>query len=181
MDLLEKNLFDTIYHEHLDYHTVTPLCDFFAKHGLVLFRVEHNDAKGGSIRGFVAHAGRPIERSVRLWKMHELRDMEAAIEQFALKLESRRQAMHHKLNGGTLVGYGASAGPIATMYHLGLQNKISWIVDDSARRQGLFTPHSNLQVRDPQTIYDADQVVLLAFRYAEQIKSKHPNVQFIVP
>jgi SAM-dependent methyltransferase len=181
MDVLEKHYFDRVYHEHLDYHTVTPLCDFFARHDLVLFRVEHNDCKGGSIRGFVAHTGRAVERSVRLWKMYELRDMSAALELFASKLERRREAVHAELNGVAAVGYGASAGPIATMYHLGLEKMISWIVDDSPRRQGLKTPHSNIPVLDPATLHGAERVVLLAHRYAEQIKARHPHIDFIVP
>lgn len=180
MDILEKNLFDRVYHEHLDYHTVTPLRGFFAKHDLVLFRIEHNQCKGGAIRGFVAHAGRAVERSVRLWSMYELRDMQTQLEQFAKRIMLRAERARDAIDGRKLVGFGASAGPIATMYHLALEKNIYLIVDDSPRRHNLYAPHSNQLVTKPELIDDAP-VVMLATRYAEQIQAKHPTVEFIIP
>lgn len=54
IDVLQKCLFDTIYHEHCHYHTIRPLAAFFERNGLKLFDVEHVDTHGGSIRCYVS-------------------------------------------------------------------------------------------------------------------------------
>ena len=53
LDVFEKTLFDTIYHEHLAYHSVKPLERFFSDQGMVLFHAERTVSHGGSLRGFV--------------------------------------------------------------------------------------------------------------------------------
>ena len=63
VDVFEKTLFDTIYHEHLDYHTVEPLVPFFASCGLQLIEAQRVDSHGGSLRGVAQLAGGP--RKVR--------------------------------------------------------------------------------------------------------------------
>ena len=54
LDVLSKTLFDTIYHEHLDYHAISPLIPFFKQHGLTVFNAERVASHGGSIRVFAA-------------------------------------------------------------------------------------------------------------------------------
>ncbi len=56
-DVVEETLFDTIYHEHLAYHTVVPLVGFLGRHGLELIRVERVETHGGSIRCVAQRAG----------------------------------------------------------------------------------------------------------------------------
>ena len=58
-DVYEDILFDTIYHEHLAYHSGGPLQQFFAAKGLDLFSVSRVPSHGGSIRGMVQIAGGP--------------------------------------------------------------------------------------------------------------------------
>ncbi len=194
LDLLKHHYFDTIYHEHLDYHTVGPLIPFFKRHGLELFRVEHNDAKGGSIRGFVCHAGaREVELSVTLALSLEVDygvHKRACFTEFANRLRERASDVKRALGDDQAIGYGASAGPIATMYHLGIADRIRWIVDDSDRRHGMYAPHSNALVRPVDTLYSVRErdlqmqegrAIILAWRYAEKIRAKHPGVEFIVP
>lgn len=189
LDLLEHHYFDTVYHEHMDYHTVAPLVSFFARFGLSLFRVEHNDSKGGTIKGYVCHANaRPVEPSVRL-----ACDLEAAtvntgaFREFSEHLTQRRKRVLDQLGDAPFIGYGAAAGGIATLHHLDLAGRCKWLVDDSPRRHGMYAPHSNLVVQAPSTLYnyevhhDMTKVVILSWRYAEQIKAKHPALDFIVP
>ena len=65
LDVIERNLFDTIYHEHLSYHSVKPLVSFMQRHGLELVRVQRVESHGGSIRCYAAPAGsRAIDPSV---------------------------------------------------------------------------------------------------------------------
>ena len=53
VDVIQKNLFDTIYHEHLSYHSVIPLIKFFNDNGMELIEVVRVDSHGGSLRGIV--------------------------------------------------------------------------------------------------------------------------------
>jgi SAM-dependent methyltransferase len=194
LDLLDHHYFDTIYHEHLDYHTVAPLVPFFERYGLQLFRIERNESKGGSIKGFVGHrAMHKQENSVHVAIAEELAaecQRPEVFHEFNARLTWRRAHVHEKLGPDQAIGYGAAAGGIATMYHLGLEDRVKWIVDDSPRRLGMFTPHANIPVRDPETLYSVRErdlvmpeakCIILAWRYAEQIKKKHPNLEFIVP
>ena len=66
VDVLEKTLFDTIYHEHLDYHTVSPLIPFFLKHDMELVDARRIQTHGGSIRCAVQVRGGPHSRSSRV-------------------------------------------------------------------------------------------------------------------
>ena len=53
LDIVQKMLFDTVYHEHLCYHSVRSLAAFFPRHGLQLIDVQRIPTKGGSLRGTV--------------------------------------------------------------------------------------------------------------------------------
>src|SRR5215475_6080407 len=66
IDLIEHTEFDTIYHEHVFYFTVTALQPLFVRHGLGIFRVERLPIHGGSLRLFASHTGaHAIEDSAR--------------------------------------------------------------------------------------------------------------------
>ena len=65
-DVIQGLLFDTIYHEHTSYHTVTPLLGFFDQAGLRLFDVERIGTHGGSIRGYVCRRNSSHEDTQRL-------------------------------------------------------------------------------------------------------------------
>ena len=56
LDIIDNFVFDTVYHEHLSYHSIDPFKRFFSKHGLHLFDIQRNLSKGGSFRGFVQKA-----------------------------------------------------------------------------------------------------------------------------
>src|SRR3989338_4399294 len=66
LDVFEKTLFDTIYHEHLSYHTVKPLVGFFQRRGMELVDAVRVDSHGGSLRGIVKRRGGrwPVQPSV---------------------------------------------------------------------------------------------------------------------
>ncbi len=67
LDIVQKMLFDTVYHEHLCYHSVRSLAAFFPRHGLELVDVQRIPTKGGSLRGTVqlADGPRPVSSDVR--------------------------------------------------------------------------------------------------------------------
>lgn len=188
VDILDRWLFDTIYHEHLSYHSVAPLQTFFGRHGLQLFSVDRISSKGGSLRGFVQLAGgpRPVDPSVQ-----SLLDLERSIglrkiapfRRFADALEERKTRLHALLDeipgGGTIAGYGASATVTTLLYHFELTGRLGFLVDDNTRRHGLFSPGCHLPIHAPDKLVTDHPraAVILAWQYAQPILAR--NSQFL--
>lgn len=204
VDVINKCLFDTIYHEHTSYHTVDPLVGFFAKHGMSLFDVERVDTHGGSIRCYVDKGVRAVENSVA-----QLRIMEGAMGLVAdcagfysfnalgglktkigvLKHQLTARVRELKSQGKKIAGYGAPAKATTLMYEFGLgPDEIDYIVDDSPWKQGLLTPGKHVPVVSSQHLVDdkPDYLLILAWNFADVIIAKNrafseSGGKFIVP
>ena len=199
VDLMEKVLFDTIYHEHLDYHTVEPLVPFFANRGLKLIEAVRVDSHGGSLRGVVQHAdGRyPVGKSVadaitheREMKIRE-RDTFRAFDRHIHDIGGRLVSLLRKLKaeGKSVAGFGAPAKATTLLYEFGIEgDMIDFIVDDSPLKQGRFTPGMHIPVLPSQALYQRrpDYLLVLAWNFAQPIIAKHAAFRenggrFIVP
>jgi SAM-dependent methyltransferase len=199
VDVYEKTLFDTIYHEHLDYHSVQPLVGFFARHGMRLVGAHRVSSHGGSLRGVarpdtwkgsedasVAELG-ALERRVGLDQAETLIAYGARIE--ALGTELRALVSDLKGAGKRLAGFGAPAKATTLMYQFGLgPDEIDFIVDDSSLKQGLYTPGLHIPVLPSDAIAERrpDYLIVLAWNFAEPIMAKHRAFReagghFIVP
>nr|WP_054691863.1 methyltransferase domain-containing protein [Geotalea toluenoxydans] len=147
--ILENKLFDTIYHEHLCYHSIKPLQTFLQSHGLELIDFINIPTKGGSFRGIVQQAGglRPVTPSVRRQIEYEKAnayDREETFEHFVSELDGIKQELTGLLEdlaakGCTIAGYGASATVTTLIYYLGLGKFLQYLVDDNPRKQGTFS------------------------------------------
>lgn len=198
-DVVEKNLFDTIYHEHLDYHAVRPLIGFFERHGLELIETLRVPTHGGSLRGVAQRAGgrRPRGSSVAkaleadaecgLGRLATYKDMASRIDRLRGELTALLRRV--KSEGKHIAGFGAPAKATTLMYHFGLDSElIDFIVDDSPLKQGMFTPGLHVPVFGPAAIEERrpDYLVILAWNFAETIVAKHRGFldnggRFIVP
>jgi SAM-dependent methyltransferase len=199
VDLVQKILFDTIYHEHIDYHSVGPLIPFLAKHGLQLIEATRVDTHGGSIRCVAQRAGGPhhigasVEQALRLEDEMSLRSMETyaalarRIDQLGVELLALLRRL--KKEGKRVAGFGAPAKATTLMYHLGVTaDMVEFIVDDSPLKQGKFTPGLHIPVFASDAIYERrpDYLVLLAWNFARPIMEKHAAFRqaggrFIIP
>lgn len=199
VDLLEKGLFDTIYHEHLDYHSVEPLVLFFARHGLELIHAQRVDTHGGSLRGIVQRkgAGRKVDASVRglveLEQKLQIKSV-ATYRAFSGRIGKLGEALVGSLRrlsgeGKRIAGFGAPAKTTTLMYQLGIEpGMIDFIVDDSPLKQGKFTPGMHVPILPASALYERkpDYVVVLAWNFADSIIAKHARFRdaggkFIVP
>jgi SAM-dependent methyltransferase len=199
LDVLEKTLFDTIYHEHLDYHSVEPLVPFFRSCGLELIEALRVDSHGGSLRGVVQRAGGPhqvgpsvaaliaAERAIGLRNAATFRAFGARIAEVGTELTALLQKL--KRGGKRIAGFGAPAKATTLLYHLGITPQlVDFIVDDSPLKQGRFTPGMHIPVFPAQALYErgADYAVILAWNFAEPIMKKHvawrsAGGRFIIP
>jgi hypothetical protein len=198
VDIVDHMLFDTVYHEHLCYHSVKPLVRFLASHGLQLFEVERIRTKGGSIRCLVQpmEGQRPVGESVaQLLALEDQKQMDrlATFERFAAAITAAKDAVHRELaqfqsQSLPVVGFGASATVTTLLHHFDLGGSLAYLVDDNRSKWGLLSPGHHLPVRSPQVLAD-DQirlVVVLAWAYAENIMKNHRDFldgggQFLVP
>ncbi len=199
VDVYEQTLFDTIYHEHLAYHSVKPLQRFFAATGLRLFAAERVGSHGGSLRGFVGHADGPWQDDGSVAALVEKEqtlglDKAETLVAFAEKIDALKAELGEvlaaiKAKGGTIAAFGAPAKATTLMYHFGFGPEIvDFIVDDSPLKQGLYSPGMHIPVLPSSTLYERnpDATIILAWNFAEPIIANHAAYQkaggqFIIP
>ncbi len=208
-DVIEKTLFDTVYHEHLSYHSVAPLARFFQQCGMTMRDVQRIDTHGGSIRGHVigAREGKVGSVTAPIMASKSVTDAiayEAALglgddpERPMRLLQQQISALGHQLRdflarakaeGKTVAGFGAPAKATTLMYQFGLgSDDLEFIVDDSPLKQGLHTPGKAVPVLPSSAIEERkpDYLVVLAWNFADSIIAKNQAFRdaggkFVVP
>jgi len=196
LDVVQNCWFDTIYHEHVDYHTVAPLVGFFIRHGMELVAVERIAPQGGSIRVIVQKRGgrRPVEPSVQqlvaleaslgLHAATTVRELERRLQR--TKADLTELLVGLKREGRTIAGYGAPTKSTTLMLHFDLDKQvIDFIVDDNPLKQGFYTPGTHIPIGPASWIYERrpDYLLLLAWNFAAPIMQKHAAFPgaFILP
>jgi hypothetical protein len=186
MDIIDKFVFDTVYHEHLSYHSVKPFVQFFAAHGLHLFDVQTITTKGGSIRGFVQRAGgpqaeRPVVKQMILEEDRRGLHSPQIFKDYETKILARKTTLldymaQAKQKGLKVAAYGASTTVTTLMYHFELTDKLAYLIDDNTQKHGMYSPGCHLEVKPSSVLYGEDRpdvVVILAWQYAQPIMIKN--------
>lgn len=198
-DVLSNLLFDTMYHEHLDYHTVAPFERLFARTGMKLLGVERIEPQGGSIRVMAQkESGRfPKSDSVR-----ELIEFENALQlsdpatftTFERRIDALGEQLRTligalKADGKSIAAYGAPTKATTLLSHFGIgAESLDFIVDDNPLKQGLYSPMSHIPVLPTEELYRRrpDFVLILAWNFAAPIMAMHQGYaaqggRFILP
>jgi hypothetical protein len=195
-DMLDGCEFDTIYHEHLSYFSLTALDHCFRRHDLVLSDVERVDVHGGSLRLFARRSGSVGHRVVELlaeelaWGV----STGAPYREFAkrvrrLRAELRRLLHGLRADGMRIAAYGASAKGTTLLTFCGIgQETLDFVVDRSPLKQGRYTPGSRLPIHPTERLVDEmpDYTLLLTWNFADEILDQQAEYQrrggrFIVP
>jgi SAM-dependent methyltransferase len=196
-DMLDHCEFDTIYHEHLCYFSLTALEHCFRRHGLAAVDVERVPIHGGSLRLFVAHAGTsPSPRVQALldeeasWGVQKAEPYRA----FARRVEHIRDSLLSLLGnlksvGRTIAAYGASAKGSTLLNYCGIgRETLDFVVDRSTVKQGRYTPGSGLLIDEPRRLLEEmpDYTLLLTWNFADEILDQQAEYRrrggrFILP
>jgi len=182
IDFIERNEFDTAYHEHLSYFAVHPMRELLRAHDLAVFDVEHfPDIHGGTIRVFACRAGER-EPSGRVTEALE-RERAFGIRNSAVYLAFGARVRRNMAELAELVGtlrsqgkriwaYGASAkGNTLMNFSKMTAEAIPAVVDDNPKKWGLYTPGAHMRIVAPGELAAAkvDDLLLLAWNFEREI------------
>lgn len=183
MRLIGENQFDTIYHEHFSYFSLTTVEGIFARHGLTLFDVEEIPTHGGSLRIFARHAAdgtRPVgPRVARLRAAEQAAGLTRAdgYLSFAERVKETKRGLlafliAAKRAGKTLAGYGAPAKGNTLLNYCGIgRDFLDYTVDRSPYKQGRLLPGSRIPIYHPDVVRDTrpDYLLMLPWNLKEEI------------
>jgi SAM-dependent methyltransferase len=183
--VLQDILFDTIYHEHLDYHSVGPLRKFFAANGFELIDVMAIPSHGGSLRAVAKKKGGrfPVQDSVAafideearagLYRASTFRAFDEQINVLGGELVDLMKSI--KGEGKKIVAFGLPAKATTLMHQFGIGPEyIDYVVDDSPLKQGLYSPGYKIPVVSSERLQvdKPDCIVILAWNFAAPIIAK---------
>jgi hypothetical protein len=198
-DMVDRVEFDTIYHEHLSYFSLSALDRLFLRNGLAVTDVERLTLHGGSLRVFVRPAAAGVTPTPAV---SALLASEAALgidrvdyyRRFAERVEHLRSQLVLKLTtlkrqGMRIAAYGAAAKGATLLNFCGVGTEIlDFVADRSTYKQGRFMPGCRLPIRTPEALLEnqPDYVLLLAWNFSDEILAQQAEYRrrggrFIVP
>jgi SAM-dependent methyltransferase len=196
-DLIEKCEFDTIYHEHLCYFSVSSLQSLFLRHGLDLVAAERVPIHGGSLRVWIAHqehaqvapgVGELLEQEhgggVDQYRFYQ--DFGQRVQRLRTVVRSLLAQLH--ADGRRLWGYGAAAKATVLLNYFDIgPDLLECVADLSPHKQGCLIPGVRIPIVSPDRLSeDPDYLLLLAWNFADEIMRQQSAYRarggkFIVP
>jgi SAM-dependent methyltransferase len=198
VEMIERVEFDTIYHEHVYFFTLTPLIPLFARHGMDIFHVEQLPIHGGSMRLYACKKGVETIRST----VKQALDAEAELgvtssayyQRFSdqaarVKTDLIAFLAEQKQAGKRVAAYGASAKGSTLLNYIGeAAGTLEFIADRSTYKQGRLSPGLHIPIVPAEELAARapDYAVLLVWNFAEEVMAQQQDFRakggrFVIP
>ena len=196
-DMISRNQFDTIYHEHVFYLSLKPMQKLFKAYAMEITDVERNEMHGGSMVYYIRHSQSGIPSD-------KINDCLAGEEKYHVNMAEYHRFSHHALQiksrlndilvslnnrGCRIAAYGAAAKGNILLNFCGIDNKIvDFVVDKNPLKQGLYTPGTHIPIFPTKKLLEEqpDYTLLLSWNYRQEImeqevKYREKGGKFIIP
>jgi len=186
LNLVEKNQFDTIYHEHYSYLSLTAVRTILSENGLMVFDVELLPTHGGSLRIYAQRSDMgqwPIDEAVTLLQEKEDKAGVSTLQFYqgfqekveSIKLDFLSFLLDMKKQGKTVAAYGAAAKGNTLMNYAGIRSDlISYVVDRNPAKQGKYMPGSRIPIlSEKQILVDKpDYIIILPWNLKSELTAQ---------
>jgi len=195
-DLVDHCEFDTIYHEHLCYFSVSALDSLFRQHQLYLNEVKRLSIHGGSLRLYIRHQNNQSDSVTKLIEEEralgiDRLDYFSNFSDRARELKSSLQGLLTELKseGKTIAAYGAAAKGSTLINYVDIgKNVIDFVVDRTPHKHGLHMPGKYWPIFRTEKLIDdqPDYLLILAWNFVEEILEQQQEYRrkggkFIIP
>jgi SAM-dependent methyltransferase len=186
LKLINENQFDTIYHEHFSYLSLTALETIFKKNGLQIFDVEELSTHGGSLRIFTQRSdtGTHVvtEQVIELRRRETDAGMSSTdfYKGFQKKADVVKDSLLNflikaKRDSKIVVAYGAAAKGNTLLNYAGIRpDLLSYVVDKNPSKQNKYMPGSRIPIKAEQYLKDdqPDYVIILPWNLKNEVMSQ---------
>lgn len=191
LTLMAGQQFDTLYHEHYSYLSLTAVQTLCARNGLEVFDVSQLPTHGGSLRVFVQRLDgqrREVQPAVQQQLQAELAAGVKTPEYYAtlapaaerIKHELLRFLLQAKADGKRVVGYGAAAKGNTLLNYAGVKpDLLAWVADANPHKQGKYLPGSRIPIVSPERIdiEKPDYVLVLPWNLLDEITQAFAGIR----
>ena len=185
VDVIDKVLLGTIFHEHHSYHSISPLKLFFEKFNMELIDIKRNNIQGGSIIGVAQFKNGEyikdksvddilkLEVEKKIDKIETFKNFSKNIDNTKKKVKNLFQEISNQ--NKTIAGFGAARSGTTLITQMQLGNMINYIVDDNETKQGKYSPGDHIFIRPTSYIYEnmPDYLLILAWIHKKNIIRDH--------
>ena len=183
-NVLENKLFDTIYHEHLDYHHASPLVNYLTNLGFEIVNITTNKMQGGSLRIETRKTGKAsitkealefisLENKSILYQKDFLNSWRINVDK-TMKLLNQKVLFYSK-EGCKIAGYGAPT-KVTLLLHLSklTKNEVSYLIEDNILKVGRYTPRASIPIvsLDELKSRKPEIIIIFAWNFADDIIKK---------
>jgi hypothetical protein len=183
--LMAGNQFDTLYHEHYSYLSLTAVNTLCERNGLHVFDVSELPTHGGSLRVFVQRQDGVQTRTPAVAQMLD-KELGAGVKTRAfyttlapaaerIKFQLLDFLLKAKADGKRVVGYGAAAKGNTLLNYAGVKSDlIAWVADANPHKQGKFLPGSRIPVVSPEQLVGEkpDYVLVLPWNLLKEVSEQ---------
>ena len=199
LNILNNNQYDNIFHEHIGFHSLKSIQDLCKANNLKVFDIDKIDSQGGSIRCFISKqtSNQIISSNVSLMSKIEKKSnlfLNSNLKMFKNKILKHSKSLHKliarlKNKKKKISVYGASGKGQALLQFSKMNNNlIDFVFDKSKLKQGLYTPGTNIKIKNPKYISrkNVDYLLILSWNIKKEIIKQEKKFlknggKFIIP